>query len=80
MGGLNQQKAENMNQSLIGKWVEVELVDGKKWVGRLEEADEEAVFISNGHEFGKPNHKGAECANNEVKSIVETDKREFAVK
>ncbi|MCO4753195.1 MAG: hypothetical protein KC478_01870 [Bacteriovoracaceae bacterium] len=69
-----------MDDSLVGNWVQVELVDGKKWIGRLEEADEEAVFISNGYEFGKPDHKGAECATNEVKSIVETDKREFSVK
>ncbi|MBJ00978.1 MAG: hypothetical protein CME67_07075 [Halobacteriovoraceae bacterium] len=69
-----------MDQSLVGKWVEVVLVNGKKWTGRLEELDEEAVFISNGNEFGKPGHKGAECANNEVKSIVETEAREFSVK
>ena len=66
-----------MNDDLIGKWVEVELVNGKKWTGILQEWDEEAVFISNEHEFGHENHKGAECTNDEVKVIVETDRREF---
>lgn len=68
-----------MDQSVIGKWVEVELVNGKKWTGKLEEWDEEAVFISNGFEFGHQNHKGAECTNDEVTKILETDKREFSV-
>lgn len=68
-----------MDNSVIGKWVEVELVNGKKWIGRLEEWDEEAVFISNGNGFGEPGHKGAECTNDEVTKILETDKREFSV-
>lgn len=69
-----------MNEELIGKWVEVELVNGKKWTGRLEEWDEDAVFISNGFEFGHPNHKGAECTNGEAASVTATDKKEFSVK
>lgn len=68
-----------MDQSVLGKWVEVELVNGKKWTGKLEEWDEEAVFISNGFEFGHDNHKGAECTNDEVTKILETEKREFSV-
>ena len=68
-----------MDQSLIGKWVEVTLVNGKTWVGCIEEWDEEALFISNGIAFGAPNHKGAECTNEEVEEVSETDQREFAV-
>lgn len=68
-----------MDQSVIGKWVEVELVNGKKWTGILEEWDEEAVFISNGIEFGHSDHKGAECTSDEVSKILETPKREFSV-
>ena len=68
-----------MDESVLGKWVEIELVNGKKWVGRLEEWDEDAVFISNGNAFGETGHKGAECTNDEVKTILETSKREFAV-
>ncbi|MFZ8934474.1 MAG: hypothetical protein ACO2ZP_11295, partial [Bacteriovoracaceae bacterium] len=68
------------DSKLIGTWVEIELVNGKKWVGRLEEWDEEAVFISNGFEFGHQNHKGAECANDEVQKISSTELREFSVK
>ena len=68
-----------MDQSVLGKWVEVELVNGKKWIGKLEEWDEEAVFISNGFEFGHENHKGAECTNDEVTKILETSAREFSV-
>lgn len=68
-----------MDQSVLGKWVEVELVNGKKWIGKLEEWDEEAVFISNGFEFGHENHKGAECTNDEVTKILETSEREFSV-
>lgn len=68
-----------MDQTVIGKWVEVELVNGKKWTGKLEEWDEEAVFISNGFEFGHDSHKGAECTNDEVTKILETSKREFSV-
>lgn len=69
-----------VDESFVGKWVEVEFVNGKKWVGRLEEWDEEAVFISNGNKFGHPEHKGAECANNEVAKVEQTDKREFDIK
>lgn len=68
-----------MKEELIGNWVEVELVNGKKWIGRLEEWDEEAIFISNGNEFGHPDHKGAECASDEATNVVATDKREFEV-
>lgn len=68
-----------MDQSIVGKWVEIELVNGKQWVGRLEEWDEEAIFISNGFEFGHKSHKGAECTNEEVATILETDEREFRV-
>lgn len=77
---INKGEVMQHDQSVVGKWVEVELVDGKKWIGRLEEWDEEAVFISNGHEFGHPSHKGAECANDEVSKILETSKREFEVR
>lgn len=69
-----------MDQSKIGKWVEVELVNGKKWIGRVEEWDEEALFISNGFEFGHSSHKGAECASNEVATVLETEKRDFEVR
>jgi hypothetical protein len=68
-----------MQTELIGKWVEVTLVDGKKWTGQIEEWDEEALFITNGHAFGTPEHKGAECANNEVKDVVESSSREFSI-
>ena len=68
-----------MNEKLIGNWVQVELVDGKKWIGKLEEWDEEAIFISNGYEFGHENHKGAECTNGEASKVVPTDLREFSV-
>ncbi len=64
---------------LIGSWVEVELINGKKWIGKVEEWDEEALFISNGNPFGHPNHKGAECTNQEAKTVKATDLREFAV-
>lgn len=30
---------------LIGTWVEVELVNGKKWIGKIEEWDEEAKNV-----------------------------------
>jgi len=69
-----------VDSKLIGTWVEIELVNGKKWVGRLEEWDEEAVFISNGFEFGHQNHKGAECTNDEVHKMSPTELREFSVK
>lgn len=69
-----------VDQSLVGTWVEVELVNGSTWVGRLEEWDEEAIFISNGFEFGHVNHKGAECTNGEASKVTSTDKREFSVK
>ncbi len=68
-----------MNSELIGKWVEVTLVNDKKWVGRIEEWDEEAIFISNGFEFGHPEHKGAECTNDEATKVTETELREFSV-
>lgn len=68
-----------IDEKIIGRWVEVELVNGKKWTGKLEEWDEEAVFISNGFEFGHGDHKGAECTNDEVKKILETGEREFSV-
>jgi len=68
-----------MDETKIGKWVEVELTNGKKWTGKLEEWDEEAVFISNGFKFGHTNHKGAECASSEVKELVESTTEEFAV-
>lgn len=68
-----------MNEDLIGTWVEVELVNGKKWIGRLEEWDEDAVFISNGYEFGHKDHKGAECTNDEAAKVLPTDRREFFV-
>ena len=68
-----------MQKELSGKWVEVTLVNGKKWIGVLEEWDEEALFISNGNKFGASNHKGAECTNDEVSNVVETGLREFSV-
>ena len=69
----------NMKEELLGNWVEVELVNAKKWIGILQEWDEEAVFISNGYPFGHTDHKGAECTNEEVKAIVATSKNEFSV-
>lgn len=69
-----------MNEKLIGTWVEVELRNGDLWVGKLEEWDEEALFISNGHSFGEKNHKGAECTNDEASSVLPTDQREFSIK
>ena len=69
----------NINESLVGKWVEITLVNEKKWVGRLEEWDEDAIFISNGVDFGAPGHKGAECTNEEASEVVETEQREFKV-
>lgn len=68
-----------MQEELIGKWVEVTLVNDKKWIGVIEEWDEDALFITNGHSFGTPDHKGAECTNGEVKEVVETSAREFSV-
>ncbi len=69
-----------MQQELIGTWVEIELVNGKKWIGKLEEWDEDVIFISNGYEYGHQNHKGAECTNGEVSKVLLTDQREFFVK
>lgn len=69
-----------MNEKLIGTWVEIELVSGQKWVGRLEEWDEDAIFISNGHKFGHDDHKGAECTTGEASKVLPTDLREFSVK
>lgn len=68
-----------MDKKLLGNWVEVELVNGKKWIGRLEEWDEDALFISNGYEFGHQNHKGAECTSDEAFKVLATDQREFSV-
>lgn len=68
-----------MNEKLIGTWVEIELTNGNKWVGKLEEWDEDAIFISNGFEFGHKNHKGAECTNDEAYKVLSTDEREFSV-
>jgi ribosome maturation factor RimP len=68
-----------MSTDLIGQWVEVKLSSGKTWVGKIEEYDEEALFISNGNEFGHPDHKGAECTIDEISSVAATDKREFFV-
>lgn len=69
-----------MNKELIGQWVEVELVNGNKWIGKIEEWDEDALFISNGNEFGHPDHKGAECTNGEAAKVTLTQQREFSVK
>lgn len=68
-----------INEALIGQWVEIELVNNKTWVGRIEEWDEDAIFISNGTDFGLPGHKGAECTNEEASSVVPTKKREFTI-
>ena len=68
-----------MNDTLLGKWVEVTLVNDKKWTGILQEWDEEALFISEGIKFGQDDHKGAECTNEEVSKVIETSKREFEV-
>jgi hypothetical protein len=68
-----------MDKSVVGKWVEVTLVNGKKWIGKLEEWDEDALFISNGNDFGAPGHKGAECTNDEVSTVLETAEREFTI-
>ncbi len=68
-----------MDEKLIGSWVQIELVNGKKWVGKLEEWDEDAIFISNGFEFGHKNHKGAECTNDEARKMQPTELREFSV-
>lgn len=69
-----------MDENLIGTWVQVILVNEKKWVGKLEEWDEDAIFISNGHPFGHKDHKGAECTNDEASKVLPTDLREFSVK
>lgn len=69
----------NMHDDLIGKWVEVTLVNNKKWTGYLEEWDEEALFITNGIKFGEKNFKGSECTNEEVATVVETSTREFSI-
>ena len=68
-----------MQTDLVGKWVEVTLVNGTTWIGVVEEWDEEALFVTNGNAFGTPNHKGAECTNEEVKSVKETTTREFSI-
>ncbi|MCO4793682.1 MAG: hypothetical protein KC493_08225 [Bacteriovoracaceae bacterium] len=68
-----------MDKSAVGKWVEIELVNGKIWVGFLEEWDEDAVFITNGIKFGETDFKGAECAPEEVTKVEETEKRDFVI-
>lgn len=68
-----------MDQSIIGKWVKVTLVNNKQWVGLLEEWDEDALYITNGVKFGEEGHKGAECAESEVKTVVETSERDFSI-
>ena len=68
-----------VQDDLIGKWVEIELTNNKKWVGRLEEWDEDAIFISNSFEFTNENHKGAECTNDKAVKVLPTDLREFSV-
>lgn len=70
---------QHVFEDLLGNWVEVLLVNGKTWVGRLEEVDEDAIFISNGHGFGESGHKGAECTLDEAKKVIATAKREFFV-
>ncbi len=73
------QRESKMDESLIGSWVEIELTNGKKWVGKLEEWDEDAIYINNGFDFGDANHKGAECTNDEASTILPTTLREFSV-
>ena len=68
-----------MNHKLVGTWVQIELINGKKWIGKLEEWDDEAIFISNGHEFGHKHHKGAECTAEEASKVEATHLREFLV-
>ncbi|MAZ48694.1 MAG: hypothetical protein CME65_09020 [Halobacteriovoraceae bacterium] len=68
-----------MDQNLVGKWVEVTLVNEKTWIGILQEWDEEALFISNGEKFGTEDFKGSECASEEVKHVVVTEKRAFEI-
>lgn len=68
-----------MNEDLIGSWVTIELSNGKTWVGKIEEWDEDAIFISNGFEFGHKNHKGAECTNDEASKVTATELRDFSV-
>jgi hypothetical protein len=69
-----------MNEKLVGNWVEIELVSGDKWIGKVEEWDEDAIFISNGIAFGEEGHKGAECTNQEAAKVNTTDLREFTLK
>lgn len=69
-----------MKEKLIGTWVEIELANGKKWIGKLEEWDEDAIFISNGYDFGHQLHKGAECTNDEALNVLSTELKEFSVK
>jgi len=71
---------KEIKTELIGKWVELKLVTGNSWFGRIEEWDEDAIFISNGFEFGHANHKGAECTNAEASTVELTEQREFFVK
>ncbi len=69
-----------MKEKLLGHWVEIQLTTGNTWTGRIEEWDEDALFISNGFEFGHTDHKGAECTNGEIKDIAPTESREFSLK
>ena len=68
-----------MYENFLGKWVELTLVNGKKWTGKLEEVDEDAIFITNGNDFGTKDHKGAECTLEEADSISEIDTQVFHV-
>ena len=68
-----------MNENFIGNWVEIILVNGSRWIGKLEEWDEDALTISNGNKFGQENHKGAECTNEEAAKVSLTDLRELYV-
>ncbi len=68
-----------IQENLIGKWVEVTLVNNKKWTGYLEEWDEEALFITNGVKFGEEGFKGSECTNDEVKLVVTSETEEFSI-
>lgn len=68
-----------MQEDLTGSWVKVILVNNSEWIGILEEWDDEALFISNGNPFGHPDHKGAECTNDEVSKVLETSEREFSI-
>lgn len=68
-----------MSKPKVGQWVEIELVNGKTWVGKLEEWDDEAIFITSGSKEGEENYKAAECTVAEAKAVNLTEKREFEV-